>query len=555
MKKFIVLLFTALSFLLNAQTFTYSGYIYNSNGTGAINVPVKLYKRTTPSLTGFTSQTNYNGHSYYRSTGTAYWLDAKTACENMGGHLATISNAAENNFLYTTWPSGWIGYYQDKTGAFYSEASGGWRWTEPYVTRGQVSNYDVASYSSGTTLSDLTSGINATLYNSPVLTTTSGKYLTFNGSTQYGITGNVGSKMSSNVISILMWIYPTGNGVILSELGVQSSTSGWHESVFEITGGNTLKMGFWNGSGISQLSTPITLNTWNLVGVTYDGTTMTGYKNGVSIGTTVFNRSIPQNNGNAGDYFAFGLSDGTNMGSGLYGSYRLGSMQFYNVTLTADEMNSNYMSTAYRFGISPYSYWNNGEPNNSGGEDYAQFVGGGYWNDLPNTYLYQYVIEFNYIVTYTPWALYKTVYTDGTGKYTINESTNPATEWYMQIDAVTPKTQLQISDMISVADIVLEKTAKKSLHWNIYDVNGDGDIDIADIYYINKKRLNIVSMWNGIPISSLYTSAQFSILNTSTTNLKSTYSGLQTITITTPATGGSSNYYLLSPGYSGQLTY
>ena len=60
-----------------SQNFTYSGYIYNANGSGAVNVPVKLYKRTTPSLTGFTSQTNYNGHSYYRSTGSMTWTSAK----------------------------------------------------------------------------------------------------------------------------------------------------------------------------------------------------------------------------------------------------------------------------------------------------------------------------------------------------------------------------------------------------------------------------------------------------------------------------------------------
>ena len=83
--------------LLSAAQFTYSGYIRNANGTGAVNVPVKLYKRTTPTLTGFTSQTNYNGHSYYRSTGSSTWTDAKIACENMNGHLATVSNSAENN--------------------------------------------------------------------------------------------------------------------------------------------------------------------------------------------------------------------------------------------------------------------------------------------------------------------------------------------------------------------------------------------------------------------------------------------------------------------------
>ena len=76
-----------------SQTFTHSGYIYGSNSTGISGVPVYLYSRRTPTMTGFTSQTNYNGHSYYRSTGLATWTAAKAACEAMNGHLVTFSNA------------------------------------------------------------------------------------------------------------------------------------------------------------------------------------------------------------------------------------------------------------------------------------------------------------------------------------------------------------------------------------------------------------------------------------------------------------------------------
>ena len=220
MKKILFLFFLLIGECVFGQTMTYSGYIYNANGSSAVNYPVKLYKRTTPLLTGFSNQTNYNGHSYYRSTGTMFWLDAKTACENMGGHLATISNSAENNFLYTTWPSGWIGYYQDKTGAFYGEPNAGWRWTEKYVITGQQDVYDINNYSSGNILTDSKSGINTTLYNSPVLTTGSGRYLTFNGTNNYGITNDLASKFNgSKVITIQMWVYPTGNGIILDELG------------------------------------------------------------------------------------------------------------------------------------------------------------------------------------------------------------------------------------------------------------------------------------------------------------------------------------------------
>lgn len=75
-----------------SQTFTHSGYIYGSNGTGVSGVYVYLYKRTTPVMTGFTSQNNYNGHSYYRSTGSMTWTDARQACLNMGGHLVTVQS-------------------------------------------------------------------------------------------------------------------------------------------------------------------------------------------------------------------------------------------------------------------------------------------------------------------------------------------------------------------------------------------------------------------------------------------------------------------------------
>jgi hypothetical protein len=179
------------------QTFTYSGYIYNADGTGAVNVPVKLYKRTTPVMNGFTNQQNFNGHSYYRSTGSMTWTDARQACINMGGHLVTSTSLAENNFLFSLWPNGWIGLTDEVN-------EGVWRWVtgEPYS----------------------------------------------------------------------------------------------------------------------------------------------------------------------------------------------------------------------------WSYWNSGEPNNAGNEDYIQFVGGGRWNDLPNTSL-PYVLEFEYIVTFTPWVLHQTVYTNSSGYYNFSQPT------------------------------------------------------------------------------------------------------------------------------------
>jgi hypothetical protein len=324
MRKYVTILFLILTNILFGQTFTYSGYIYNAGGGGAPNVPVKLYKRTTPALVGFTSQTNYNGHSYYRSTSSATWTTARTNCANMGGHLVTITSSGENSFVFNTWPSGWIGFNDEVV-------EGQWRW----------------------------------------------------------VTGE-----------------------------------------------------------------PVT-----------------------------------------------------------------------------------------------YTNWNSGEPNNAGNEDYAQFVSGGKWNDLPNTSL-PYVIEFDYIVTFTAWALEQTVYTNSSGYYSFSKSTNPATEWYVQIDIPTPTTTISNNDAISANNKVISRTFN-SLDYYRYDVNNDGNINITDVYRIYMRISGRFSTWGGsLPNTRLFTSSQYNIINTSTSDLRGTLTGASSITITNPTSGGSSSYYLINTGYS-----
>jgi hypothetical protein len=327
MKYLLILLLLPLNML--AQTFTYSGYIYNTNGSGASNIPIKLYKRTTPTLTGFTSQNNYNGHSYYRSTGSMTWTEARQACLNMGGYLVTLTSAAENNFIFNLWPSGWIGLTDEVQ-------EGVWRWVtgEPF--------------------------------------------------------------------------------------------------------------------------------TW--------------------------------------------------------------------------------------------SNWNGGEPNNAGNEDYIQFVSGGKWNDLPNISL-PYVLEFDYIVTHTPWTLFTTVYTDVNGRYSISSATNPATEWYIQIDASTPISNLSNNDITNTLKIVNGVTSLNSSHYYLHDVNGDGKITISDAYYIGARKQGRFGNWINSFNARLFTPAEYNIIRSNNSNLKLTYPGVSSITISNPTNGGSSNYYIISPGYSGNTTF
>ena len=327
MRWLILILFITNS--LSAQ-FTYSGYLYNANGSGASNVAVKLYRRTNQTITGFTNQQNYNGHSYYRSTGSATWTTARTNCSNMGGHLVTITTSGEQSFLYGLWPSGWIGLTDEVT-------EGTWRW---------------------------------------------------------------------------------------------------------------------------------------VTGETYS------YKN-----------------------------------------------------------------------------WNSGEPNNSGNEDYVQFVSNGRWNDLNNNSSLPYVLEFEYLVTTSSWALYKTIYTNAAGYYSISEAYDPSKEYYIELNAPTRIQAYTTTDIQAVANVVLNKTNRNGLSFHMYDVNDDKIISVADKYYVAARKAGRFSKWRIAPDVRIFTTAEYNAIKAATTNVRTTYPGVTTYTTGTLTTGQTLNLYIIAPGYSGAVTY
>jgi hypothetical protein len=88
-----------------------------------------------------------NGHYYdFVLAPNILWTDANATAQSLvvdgvHGYLATLTSAAENNFLFSTFSAqagplqeGWLGGYQDTSAPDYSEPSGGWRWVtgEPW---------------------------------------------------------------------------------------------------------------------------------------------------------------------------------------------------------------------------------------------------------------------------------------------------------------------------------------------------------------------------------------------------------------------------------------
>ena len=209
------------------------------------------------------------------------------------------------------------------------------------------------SYSGTETVFDLEENSNGTIVNSPNSGSTGcGTYLDFNGTSQYIYTNTSLSPLfegvspkKSEVTSIFMWIYPKGDGVIVSEVGYQNSLSGWHTSIIEMVSGR-LKFGLWNGTANSIVtsSIPTPLNNWYYVGMTYDGSTLTAYIDGVSVGSITFDRISPYNNVH-GLFYLLGSQDVTNMGNGGFGNYRIGSFEVYTTSLSPTQINQNYTNS------------------------------------------------------------------------------------------------------------------------------------------------------------------------------------------------------------------
>jgi hypothetical protein len=223
-----------------------------------------------------------------------------------------------------------------------------------FTSNGLILRYEISdrdSYSGETTVTDLIGNSNATLTNGPTYSING--YINFDGANDYLLTNtSLNSKLSpantSSVISHFIWIYPTDNGVIVSEQGNPPLNSGWHDSQIEIVAGN-LKFGLWILPGsVSSLnsSIPTPFYNWYYVGLTYDGTTMRGYVNGQLAGTKNLSRATPYNNGGGvGLNYAIAAADNTSLGDGSPAKMKLGAFHVYNKALSNQEIVSNYNYT------------------------------------------------------------------------------------------------------------------------------------------------------------------------------------------------------------------
>jgi hypothetical protein len=145
------------------------------------------------------------------------------------------------------------------------------------------------------------------------------------------------------------------------------------------------------------------------------------------------------------------------------------------------------------------------------------------------------------------YSLETTINTDINGKYTIS-STKDATIYDFQLEI----SNLNISSpTTSDAQSFNQKVLQQSFNTKDYyrmDVNNNNNLTITDVYLIYAKIIGR-SWRNPLPNYRIFTPTEWSTISTSSNNLKSTYSGVQTITLSGLTNKGNSNYYIIRTGF------
>jgi len=290
---------------------------------------------------------------------------------------------------------------------------------------------------------------------------------------------------------------------------------------------------FWSGS----MSGSYSLNFNQYTTLTGQGASVP--TNGDYYSTEVTFYFVPKETGT----YSFGLTsdDGgdlwlANSGSVIqwYGGKGVGQYVYGNVSLIA--------GTTYTFIARMQEY---------GGGD-GLYV---YWKrPSQSTYSYQSDEVGVASTNTTAWTLDATAYTNVNGLYSLSRTSGTGVEWYIQLDAVTPTAQLQTTDINNACNVVLGKIAFNGAYYYMYDVNSDGKITVSDAYYIGARKQGRFSSWVNTFTSKLFTTTEYNAIKATSSNLKSTYTGVSSITINNPVSGGSSNFYLVAPGYSDKAT-
>ena len=206
------------------------------------------------------------------------------------------------------------------------------------VSDGLVLCLDAAnakSYSgSGTNWKNLTgTSIDGTLTNGPTFSGDNLGYLLFDGTNDYTSFSSYSQPAYSTSTSFTwyVWVYPleNSNDVVIGNRGTDSNFTKLTTNKFEYFNDN--------------VGGAMTLNEWQNICITKNGTSFTYYKNGISIATQTSSITKPSK-----DFFIGGDAR-PEAGSGEFSISRISIVAIYDKALTAAEVLQNYNAHKGRY--------------------------------------------------------------------------------------------------------------------------------------------------------------------------------------------------------------
>ena len=202
--------------------------------------------------------------------------------------------------------------------------------------------YKISYPGTGTNIKNLINSVNGTFHGSPTFQNANGGIIDFDGADDY-IDTNFNT--DSDYISFIFWAYRdagVNDGTYLSRWGTSSD---WSYIVREDSS-NNLKIQFRCSNENTIANTDMSLSTgdWNCYTVTFDGTIVRIYKNGIQITTEdlsgVLKTGTP-------DLF---IGDRSTLSQSPFNG-QIGPIQIYNRALSAGDVLQNYNAQKDRFGL------------------------------------------------------------------------------------------------------------------------------------------------------------------------------------------------------------
>ena len=148
----------------------------------------------------------------------------------------------------------------------------------------------------------------------------------------------------------------------------------------------------------------------------------------------------------------------------------------------------------------------------------------------------------------TVFTLKGTYYTNASGYYSIVPNLDVQSyQFEVRLENLSMPT-LTATEARYPLLMLLNNTSMNSKLWYQMDINSDGRITVSDSYNIYGKMSGRFASWVS-PNYRIFNSAQWSVINIGTTDLRLLYPGVQSTTIT-PVNGGSTNFYLIRTGFT-----